>query len=196
MEQERCRCAGSTFLQVAMYLRCFVLLLLHFAAMPRLHHYLTPLLLSLARVASADTCLIVGVSDGDTLKARCGVSGAYEQITIRINEIDAPEKGQAYGQASKQALNALCYMAWADVKTITQDRYRRTIANVQCRGRDVAMHQVSGGMAWAYVKYLKDPELVTAETAARGQQRGLWADLRPVAPWVWRSERRGSTSRT
>jgi len=160
--------------------------------MPRLHRYVAPLLLALSEAAWADTCLIVGVSDGDTLKARCGVSGAYEQVTIRINEIDAPEKGQPFGQASKQALSSLCYLAWADIKTVTRDRYRRTVANVQCRGRDVAMHQVDSGMAWAYIKYLKDPELLAAERAARGKHRGLWADLNPVAPWDWRNDRRRS----
>lgn len=163
--------------------------------MTRLRTYLGVLLLTLSGVAAADSCLIVGVSDGDTLKARCGTSGSYEQVTIRINEIDAPEKRQPYGQASKQSLSTLCYLSWADIRAVTQDRYRRTVASVQCRGRDVAMHQVTSGMAWVYTKYVNDPDLVVAETAARGQHRGLWADLKPVAPWEWRSERRGSTRR-
>lgn len=163
--------------------------------MPKLPLYLAALLLALCGAARANTCLVVAISDGDTLKARCGVSGAYEQVTVRINEIDAPEKGQPFGQASKQALSTLCYMAVADIQTVTRDRYRRTVANVKCRDRDVAMHQVSSGMAWAYTKYLKDPELVAAETAARGQHRGLWADMKPIAPWEWRRERRGATRR-
>lgn len=154
--------------------------------------HLAPLLLILAGTAAAEICLVVGVSDGDTLKARCGVSGAFEQVTVRINEIDAPEKGQPYGQASKQALSALCYEAFADIKAAAKDRYGRTVAKVQCRGRDVGTEQVQTGMAWAYRKYLRDPALVEAETIARSQHRGLWADLNPVAPWEWRSDRRRS----
>lgn len=168
---------------------------LHCAAMAKMHCYLTAVLLSLSGAVWADTCLVVSISDGDTLKARCGSAGAYEQVIVRINEIDAPEKGQPFGHASKQTLGALCYMALADIHAVTQDRYRRTVANVQCRGRDAAMHQVSIGMAWAYTKYLKDPELSVAEAGARGQQRGLWADLKPVPPWEWRKERRGSARR-
>lgn len=78
---------------------------LHSATMPRLHRCLAPILLALSGAAWADTCLIVGVSDGDTLKARCGLSGAYEQVTIRINEIDAPEKGQPFGQTLQSVDN-------------------------------------------------------------------------------------------
>lgn len=36
-------------------------------------------------------CLIVGVSDGDTLTARCGESGSYSQEKIRLSAVDAPE---------------------------------------------------------------------------------------------------------
>ncbi|RYY19600.1 MAG: thermonuclease family protein, partial [Cytophagaceae bacterium] len=54
-------------------------------------------------------CLVVGVSDGDTLKARCGQPGAYEQVTIRLAEIDAPEKSQPFGQRSKDHLSDLCF---------------------------------------------------------------------------------------
>lgn len=36
------------------------------------------------------------------MKAKCGEPGAYEQITFRINAIDAPEKRQAFGEVSRQ----------------------------------------------------------------------------------------------
>jgi endonuclease YncB( thermonuclease family) len=36
-------------------------------------------------------CLIVGVNGGDTLTARCGEPGAYQQIKVRLSGIDAPE---------------------------------------------------------------------------------------------------------
>jgi endonuclease YncB( thermonuclease family) len=64
-------------------------------------------------------CLVVAISDGDTLKARCGDPGAYEQVTIRLAEIDAPEKGQAYGQRSKQSLSTLCFAQWATVEKLS-----------------------------------------------------------------------------
>lgn len=46
-----------------------------------------------AHAAEPRTCLVVGVSDGDTITARCGAPGAYEQVRARVAGIDAPEKG-------------------------------------------------------------------------------------------------------
>lgn len=48
--------------------------------------------------AQARECLVVGVSDGDTIKARCGVTGSYEEVKVRLNGIEAPEKRQPYGE--------------------------------------------------------------------------------------------------
>ena len=39
-------------------------------------------------------CLVVGISDGDTLSARCPTQDAehpYQQVKVRLAEIDAPE---------------------------------------------------------------------------------------------------------
>lgn len=40
---------------------------------------------------------VVGISDGDTLTLLSG----REQIKVRLVEIDAPEKGQAFGNRAK-----------------------------------------------------------------------------------------------
>ena len=131
-------------------------------------------------------CLVVGVTDGDTLKVRCGVPGAYEQITIRLAEIDAPERRQAYGERSHQALAQLCFKVDAVIKPTTKDRYGRTIARVECNGEDASAKQVRAGMAWAYTKYLTDPGIQQLELDARGAKVGLWADADPIPPWEWR----------
>jgi len=34
-------------------------------------------------------CLVVAISDGDTLTARCGAPGAYRPIKVRVAAIDA-----------------------------------------------------------------------------------------------------------
>lgn len=44
------------------------------------------------------TCLVVRVADGDTLTARCGAPGDYQQVKLRSAEIDAPEKVQTFGE--------------------------------------------------------------------------------------------------
>lgn len=137
-------------------------------------------------------CLVIAVSDGDTLKARCGEPGAYEQITIRLAEIDAPEKQQPFGQRSKESLSDLCFGKTAEIRPSTRDRYGRTVAHVTCAGSDANAAQVRAGMAWSYTKYQTDPLFPQLERQARAGRVGLWRDAEPVAPWEWRAERRAA----
>ena len=130
-------------------------------------------------------CLIIGISDGDTMKALCN----NEQITIRLAEIDAPEKRQAYNQESKQSLSDLCFNEKATVTAQKQDRYRRLIAHVNCGGKDASSEQVNRGMAWVFDRYVSDHSLNSVQDTARSDRRGLWNDSAPVPPWEWRKER-------
>ncbi len=135
-------------------------------------------------------CLVIAISDGDTIKVRCGEVGAYEQLTIRLAEIDAPERKQAFGTRSKDALGELCHESVATIKPQTKDRYGRTVARVECKGKDANSEMVRIGMAWAYTKYQTDPLFPKLELQARAQRIGLWVDSGsakpPVAPWEFR----------
>lgn len=135
-------------------------------------------------------CIVVAVSDGDTLKARCGGPTQYQQVTVRLAEIDAPEKQQAFGNRSKKALSDLCFQQPATIRPTTRDRYGRTVARVECGDKDASAEQVRNGMAWAFTRYLTDPEIARLEVSARAQHSGLWADNEPIAPWEWRSTNR------
>ena len=42
------------------------------------------LALPLVITAAPRTCLVVGVSDGDTLRARCGQPGSYEEGIVTL----------------------------------------------------------------------------------------------------------------
>lgn len=132
-------------------------------------------------------CLVVAITDGDTMKVRCGEPGHYEQVTIRMAEIDAPEKSQAFGQSSKELLSKLCFSEQATIKPTTQDRYGRTVARVECRGKDANAEMVKMGMAWAFTKYQTDAAFPGYEQQARVAHVGLWRDAAPVAPWDYRS---------
>ena len=133
-------------------------------------------------------CLVVGVSDGDTLTVRCGQPGAYEPHRVRIAAIDAPEKGQPFGARSKDELSNLCFMKTARVKQVGIDgRWGRSVATVECNGIDAGQHQVEYGYAWVYRKYAKGfGHLFAIERNARDQGRGLWADPEPTPPWDFR----------
>lgn len=131
----------------------------------------------------AALCLVVAITDGDTLKVRC----PDEPVAIvRLAEIDAPERRQPWGERSRQHLAALCHEKPAEVRLQGRDRYGRTIARVSCAGQDASAEQVRAGMAWAFTKYLTDKALPVVEASARAERRGLWADPAPVAPWEWR----------
>ena len=132
-------------------------------------------------------CLVVGVSDGDTIKVRCGEPGNYEQVTVRLGGIDAPEKKQAFGQRSKEAMSDLCFQQIATIRPRATDRYGRTVADVGCRNFDAGDVMVKKGMAWVFDKYAKGySHLYPLQAAAKAARVGLWSDAEPMAPWDWR----------
>jgi endonuclease YncB( thermonuclease family) len=131
-------------------------------------------------------CLVVGITDGDTIKARCGERGSHWQITVRINAIDAPEKRQVFGEVSRKHLATLCFDTIARITPTATDKYGRTVGDVQCRGRDVASEQVSSGLAWVYTKYAAGrADLTPLEASARARSLGLWSSPH-TPPWEWR----------
>ena len=76
-------------------------------------------------LTAALVCLVVGISDGDTLTARCptdDVAHPYQQVRVRLAEIDALESGQPYGRRAKKYLSALCYEAQATIRQTASDR--------------------------------------------------------------------------
>ena len=131
-------------------------------------------------------CLVVSVSDGDTLTGLCVADGLNSTVKVRLAEVDAPEKNQRFGGQSKHSLIALCLGRQALVVPQSKDRYGRTVARVECDGLDASAEQAKRGMAWAYRKYLTDPAILELEQTARTEQRGLWVDANPVPPWDYR----------
>lgn len=137
------------------------------------------------------TCLVLDISDGDTLTARCDQPGASGQIKVRISAIGAPEKKQPFGERSKQNLSALCYKSEAVVMKTATERYGRTVADMKCGRNDVATEQVRAGMAWVYDTYAKGYEwLYRVQDSARTARTGLCADSRPTPPWEWRAAKK------
>lgn len=127
--------------------------------------------------------VVIGVTDGDTVKV---LTEDMKTVTVRVAGIDAPEKGQPFGQRSKEHLSALCFQQQAVVTLRTTDKYGRTVGDVKCRSQDVATEQVRAGLAWYYVKYGRGYEaLAELEAEARKARQGLWVKD-AMAPWVWR----------
>jgi endonuclease YncB( thermonuclease family) len=141
----------------------------------------------------AITGRVVGVSDGDTITV---LAAGDRQLKVRLDGIDAPESSQAFGAKSKQSLSELVYGRTVTIAGSKTDRYGRTVGSVSLDGQDIGLMQIERGNAWFYRQYADElggdraRGYEQAERRARADQRGLWADRKPVEPWEWRADKR------
>lgn len=125
---------------------------------------------------------VIVVIDGDTVLVLRGA----QKIKIRLANIDAPEKDQPFGMASRQALMDMALKKNVLVTTRATDKYGRTVADLSVDGRSVNEEMVQLGMAWEYSYYHRDKLYRALQRDAREVRRGLWAEDSPTPPWVWR----------
>lgn len=125
---------------------------------------------------------VVAIIDGDTLD----VLVDNRPVRVRLAQIDAPERSQAFGTRSRQALAALAFNQDVTVVDAGSDRYGRQLGTVFVAGANVNAEMVNQGMAWAYRQYVTDRSLFDLEGRARAARRGLWADPAPIEPWLYR----------
>lgn len=131
---------------------------------------------------TCDSAQVLRVIDGDTLV----VAGSQGTEKIRIGQIDAPEKSQAYGPQATACLADLVANKQVSVCRDGSDRYGRTVANLLVGNTDVASQLVANGCAWAYDKYLEAQSTLPAQQdQAKANGTGLWAS-NSTAPWVYR----------
>lgn len=138
-------------------------------------------------------CKVVGISDGDTLTC---LEDDHNQIKVRLNQIDAPEKKQDFGNASKKALSAMVFGKVVGLKTNGTDKYRRTLAEVFVDGVNVNKEMVRTGYAWAYKEYLQDNEYIELEKNAQSESIGLWSVPDPIYPSDFRHGKKKPQSQT
>ena len=161
------------------------------------------LILLFISIAQADiTGIVVSVTDGDTIKV---LDENSNQHKVRLTGIDAPERGQPFGQASKKYLTALVSGKEVFVESNKNDRYGRVLGKVwvqpadcpSCgKTLDINHAQLLAGMAWWYRYYAKQQSAEdrgryeSAEDEAKARDRGLWSVPDPVNPYDWRKGRR------
>lgn len=66
---------------------------------------------------------VVGVSDGDTITV---LDDGKTEHKIRFAGIDAPEKGQAFGERSKQSLSALVFQKRVELRCYKKSNFKST----------------------------------------------------------------------
>lgn len=144
------------------------------------------LLCLLPFAAQAETFFgdVIVVIDGDTvLVLRHG-----HPLKVRLADIDAPEKTQDYGMASRDALMRMVLHRRVEVDTRAIDKYGRTVAVLKIDGRNVDEEMVRQGWAWEYSFYHRDRHLVGLQQEAQQARRGLWQQADPLPPWQWRRQ--------
>lgn len=132
------------------------------------------------------------VQDGDSMIICCEQGNSF---TIRLKDVDAPERDQPYAQRSRNYMQELVMDKPVELIGDQRDKYGRLLVDLIVDGRSVNEIMVTEGMAWRW-RYSKSKKLKELEDIARKQQKGLWSlpeNLR-MEPWEWRKKnmRRGS----
>jgi len=129
---------------------------------------------------------VVKVADGDTITV---LDAANVQHRIRLDKIDAPEKAQPFGDASRKHLATFVAGKIVEVEWTKKDKYGRILGTVWAMlpvRTDVNLQMVKDGFAWHYKHFDDTQSYVDAEIAARTEKRGLWKDSAPIPPYVFR----------
>jgi endonuclease YncB( thermonuclease family) len=149
---------------------------------------------------------VVAVSDGDTIKV---LDSTNVQHKVRLTGIDAPEKAQPFGNASRNHLASLVAGKEVRVESSKTDRYGRVLGKIWVQPGDCsscgktldANHaQILSGMAWWYRHYAKDQptedreRYKSAVREAKGRKLGLWSEPNAIPPWAWRKGQRSRTA--
>ena len=135
---------------------------------------------------------VVKVLDGDTYDL---LVENNRTIRVRMEGIDAPEKGMPFSNKATLYLRELCNGQTVKIKTTNLDRYGRTISFSYLEdGRELSREMLKAGYAWHYKQYNTDPELADLEKKAREAKLGLWQDKNPMPPWEVRKLHRKGIS--
>ena len=83
---------------------------------------------------------VVKIADGDTFTL---LVNNHDQVKVRLDGIDAPEKKQAFGNKAKQYLSSMIWGTPVTVKVLKKDRYGRSIGKVSTsRFKDVNLEMI------------------------------------------------------
>ena len=122
---------------------------------------------------------VVHVIDGDGLIVLLG----DKRVNVRLEHIDAPERGQPYGTPSRQSLIAICGGELAKVDASGKDRNGRTLARVRCNGADAGAEQVKRGrLGYSNATRLLIHRFIRSNAKPKLQSVAYGRSQRPLRP--------------
>lgn len=137
------------------------------------------------------------IFDGDSFLVR---PAKGRDVDVRLQDIDAPEKTQPYGDTARAALVKLIGGRNVFVDVIETDHYGRKVVRVyrEPDRLDIVKALVRDGHVWVYRRTLHDRSLIELEDAARAKHLGLWAlpETDRLPPWQYRYIQRQKPKRS
>lgn len=141
-------------------------------------------------ILSQTKAKVIGVKDGDTILI---LDQNNNQTTLRLAEVDCPEKGQPFGKNAKQFTSDLVYGKQIQYYKTNSDRYGRIIAKVYFNNDQYLSEEIiKKGFGWWYFQYSDNEDLGVVESKARSLKLGLWSGNETVSPWEWRKAKRAA----
>jgi micrococcal nuclease len=138
--------------------------------------------------AQSFTGKVIGVKDGDTVVV---IDTANNQTTLRLAEVDCPEKKQAFGTKAKQFTSDAVYLKEVKYIVTDTDRYGRSIAKIYYDdNKYLSAEIIKNGFGWQYKQYSTSKLLANLEQEARQNKRGLWVEPNPIYPSDFRKSKK------
>ena len=130
---------------------------------------------------------VISVKDGDTIVV---LDENNKQHTIRVADIDCPERGQPFGNKAKIFTSDEVFGKEVKIVKKNIDRYGRIVGYVMYDNKNLSLELLRKGYAWHYKYYSQDIEMAALESSARRLKNGLWIDNNPINPYDWRKGER------
>ena len=149
---------------------------------------------------------VVRIDDGDTVTVKAGAAGT--RFTIRMSDIDTPEvfhkrgpdpanpgqtlpdrPGQRHGRAATASLLQIVPVgSRATAECYEVDQYGRFVCHVFAANINANLEQLKRGWAMTpdRADWIRDPQSVAAQAAAKAARLGVWRDPQPMSPADWR----------
>ena len=140
-----------------------------------------------AAPAHALSGVVTHVSDGDTVWVKIDDAPDRKPVKVRIAGIDAPERCQAWGVESTEALKAQVLHRHVQVPTRAVDVHGRLVGGLLLDdGRDIGAWMVTQGHAWSPRFKRHRAPYEQQQREAQERKAGLFADPAAIEPWVFR----------
>jgi len=124
------------------------------------------------------------VLDGDTMRLLLETG---QIVRIELYGVDAPERGQPYGEAAARAVRRAVFRTEVEAVAEGAGPDGRNVFVVRTDDQVLNERLLREGLAWWDRNQApRNDRYRRLEQEARTEERGLWAQSDPVPPWRWR----------